>query len=308
MDNKGNNIISKDDFLRYRTGRMTNEERNAFEKELQKDPFAEEAAEGLSLLSADEAEKDLNEISKRITKRTIIKSPAIYYRIAAAIAVLVTISVIFVSRNRETEVMLSKSDLEKPDTILVIAASEPLMDKTEKSEVRNEPGKRRLSSSAQQSEYQKLTPIDIQQVAITSDIKKVVTEEVKDDNYPHPAEAEKKMEMSKVAGVSSPMAAKSMSGPGYSGPQPLSGIDSFNIYLEKNIRLPHPGSSKEKIVILSFIVRTDSTLADMKILESPGQQYSREAKRLIKEGPLWKPAMIGVKPLEEEYRVTIRFR
>jgi hypothetical protein len=130
MDKKGNSIRSNDDFLRYRRGEMTPAERNVFERDLQKDPFAEEAAEGFSILSAEEAEGDLKRIAESLTMRSRKSSQAIYYRIAAAAAVLVTLSVVFFSRNRETEVILSKNDLEKPETTLFIAASEPLINKS----------------------------------------------------------------------------------------------------------------------------------------------------------------------------------
>lgn len=316
MDKKGNNIRSKNDFLRYRRGDMTNEERNSFERDLQKDPFAEEAAEGLSHISANEAEKELNEIAWKIRKRTRINSPAIYYRIAAGVAVLVTISVIFFGRKKESEVMLSKSDFEKPETTLVIAASEPVMDKTEK-EV---PGRELRETVKTDSHILPVSPSptqpDNQQLAISAEVKddeqvavketlKAVTEE---QALVQPSESGKKMEMSEVAGVAAPMAAKSRSGAFHIMPQPVTGIDSFNIYLRLNVRNPQPESDQERFVTISFTVKTDSTLTNLKIIDSPGQAYTREAKRLIKEGPLWKPAMTDGKQVEEEYRVTIRFR
>lgn len=310
------------EFIRYRKSEMTGEERNSFERDLQKDPFAEEASEGFSLLTAEEAEKDISGLKKKLEARRRKSSTAIYYRIAAAVAVLVTVSIVFFNRTREPDIILSKSDLEKPETTLVIAASEPLMDKTEKAAVRNEPMNRTLTGSPQPPVSQSFTPAENQLVAISSQLKEGVKEEVKgeqkediiaepatvEDNYSQRTEAEKKMEMSKVAGVAAPMAAMRRSGQDHTSPQPVTGIDSFNIYLEKNIRLPQQETYKEEVVIVSFIIRTDSTISDLKIVESPGQAYSREAKRLIKEGPFWKPAMIDGKPVEEEYRITIRFR
>jgi hypothetical protein len=129
-----------------------------------------------------------------------------------------------------------------------------------------------------------------------------------EDDYSQLAESEKKIEMSKMAGVAAPMAAKSMSRSVHIMPQPVTGIDSFNIYLRSNVRNPQPGSDQEIFVTISFNVKTDSTMSDIMVIESPGQQYTKEAIRLIKAGPLWKPAMIDGRPVEEEYRIIIRFR
>jgi hypothetical protein len=145
---------------------------------------------------------------------------------------------------------------------------------------------------------------DDEQVAVKETLKAVAEEQA----LVQSPESGKKMEMSEVAGVAAPMAAKSRSGAVRIMPQPVSGIDSFNIYLRSNVRNPKPGSDHERFVTISFTVKTDSTLTDLKVIESPGQQYTREAKRLIKEGPLWKPATIDGKPVDEEYRITIRFQ
>lgn len=90
------------DFLRYQRGEMSGEERNSFERELQKDPFAEEAAEGLSIISPEEAEADLALLGKRLKSRTSRRQRFVYYRIAASVAVIMIISSIFiiVERNK----------------------------------------------------------------------------------------------------------------------------------------------------------------------------------------------------------------
>jgi hypothetical protein len=111
-----------------------------------------------------------------------------------------------------------------------------------------------------------------------------------------------------VAGVAAPMAVKSSLKTDHSSPQPVTGIDSFNIYIEKKIINPHPDSDREMIVTIAFTVRTDSTLANFRIIDSPGKEYSDEAKRVLREGPLWEPAIKGGKPVNEEYQLSIRFR
>ncbi len=84
------------DFVHYHRNEMTGEERNSFEKELQKDSFAEEAAEGFSLISQEAISKDLIDLQSRIKARTIRRQRFMVYRIAASIAVLMVISTLFI--------------------------------------------------------------------------------------------------------------------------------------------------------------------------------------------------------------------
>ena len=322
--NSKNKIISPGDFLRYNNGEMTGEERNDFERNLQKDPFAEEASEGISFVSAGEAEKDIRELEKKLAKRISRRSLAIYYRTAAAIAVIVTISVIYLNRISDTADMVSKNETGLPETSLPIAASEPIKDISEKSVAEKE-GPKQFPGVSPPLPLSQSTPLPVspsihlsenQQAVISTDeednTKDLVKEEVSaasiEQDKIKADESEKKMEMSRVAGVSAQFDSKGKDITNHIQPQPVNGIDSFNIYLEKNTRNPQTEKITEKIVILSFTVNTDSTISDFKIIESPGQAYSREAKRLIKEGPAWKPAMNNGQPAEEEYRIKIVFR
>jgi CarboxypepD_reg-like domain/Gram-negative bacterial TonB protein C-terminal len=88
------------DLIRYIRGEMTKKEENAFQRELQRDPFAEDAAEGLSQISAEEAETDLCALEKRLKTRVSGRQRIIYYRIAASIAALMIISSVFIIINR----------------------------------------------------------------------------------------------------------------------------------------------------------------------------------------------------------------
>ncbi len=318
MDKRNKNKTGdEDDFLRYISGEMTGEERNAFEKELQKDPFAGEAAEGFTMLTEKEATKDLSVLKKKVDKRTGRRTVTIRYRIAAAAAILVAVSVIFFNRNTEQEPALSKNYSEEVNTPLVIAASEPVIAKSEKPPEKSELRRTIIPVSPPQPVSPSPDSPDNKQLAVYSELNDVVEAEEKADtelipvaedyNMAQPVEAEKKVEMSEAAGISTRMAAKS-SLREHTSPQPVTGIDSFNIYLEKNIRNPEPGSGKEEVVIISFTVKPDSTIGDIRIIESPGQAYSNEAKRLIKDGPMWKPAFGNGVPVKEEYRLRIVFR
>jgi hypothetical protein len=88
------------DFVHYQRDEMTGKERNSFEKKLQKDSFAEDAAEGFSLLSPEEISSDLNDLQNRIKSRTVKRQRYIVYRIAASVAVLMVISTLLFVINR----------------------------------------------------------------------------------------------------------------------------------------------------------------------------------------------------------------
>jgi hypothetical protein len=300
--NKEQRGIGSEDFRRYRNGEMTGEERNAFEKELQKDPFLEEASEGFSIITGEQVEEDLKALSKKLGKRTGIRSAAIYYRIAAAVAVLVTVSVIFFNRNRETDFMVSKSETVMTDTPVSIAAAEPIKDLSEKAESKKEPAKRSqqisplspLSPSPAPPVSPSPIPADTEQPVLSADDKADTKDLVKEEVL--------------TVGIGQDLAraAKGRFVSEHATPQPIAGIDSFNIYIEENMK--SPGTRGEQIVIISFIVNTDSTLSDFRIIESPGQSFSREAKRLIKEGPRWIPAIDNGLHVKEETRIKIVFR
>jgi outer membrane biosynthesis protein TonB len=82
-------------FLRYRGNKMSDKERNAFERGLQKDPFAGEASEGFEEIEPGLAETDITELQKRLKERTSGKQKLLWYRIAASVAVLLILSSIF---------------------------------------------------------------------------------------------------------------------------------------------------------------------------------------------------------------------
>ena len=88
------------DFVHYQRGEMTGEERNSFEKKLQKDSFAEEAAEGFSLFSPEEISRDLINLQNRIKSRTVKRQGFMVYRIAASVAVLMIVSTLLIVINR----------------------------------------------------------------------------------------------------------------------------------------------------------------------------------------------------------------
>ncbi len=90
---------------------------------------------------------------------------------------------------------------------------------------------------------------------------------------------------------------------------PLGGWDTYESWAEGNIRYPEgiqPVLRQE--VVVSFMVQPDSTLTDMKAVSSPGEPFTREAFRLLREGPRWVPAGSGGKAVAEAVVVKVVFK
>jgi outer membrane biosynthesis protein TonB len=96
---------------------------------------------------------------------------------------------------------------------------------------------------------------------------------------------------------------------GYVSPQPVSGSNGFNKYIEENLRkpqtLPEGGNA---VAVVSFVVRATGNIDSIKVLSSPGEEYTAEAIRLIKEGPAWKPAENNGRVIEDEKMLRIVFK
>jgi protein TonB len=63
-----------------------------------------------------------------------------------------------------------------------------------------------------------------------------------------------------------------------------------------------------RLVVMAFKVRADSTLYDLKVVRSGGDSYSTEALRLMREGPKWTPVIRNGEVVEEEVKITIVFK
>jgi hypothetical protein len=135
QDRNKNKRLKFPDFFRYRRDKMSGEERNSFERELQKDLFAAEASEGFATLEPAEAHRDISDLEKHLKRRVANRQRLIVYRIAASIAVLVTVSslLIIIERNRP------------PKEIAVVTDHSETLDITKSLPVTAEPDKKEFS-------------------------------------------------------------------------------------------------------------------------------------------------------------------
>jgi hypothetical protein len=313
-DRNKNSRSSLSDFLRYREGSIKGEERNAFEKKLQKDPFSEEAAEGFELISASEAAEDLEQLTKNLRKRAGSNRRIVYYRIAAALAALVVISSLFIfikPEKHQVTISQNTGNEERPETALSIPEPQKIQAPSggEVSEKKVNTVKERSDrelkvAGAERKDMGKVAESDIKADEITG------KEAQKTEAEPATPAAEINNVREAAASRASPVSikGKNVMQENYVPPMPANGRDSFVSYLENNLRNPEPVNASEQSVTLRFLVKKDSTISGIRILNSPGGLYTSEALRLIREGPYWIPALRNNKVVEDSATVNIVFR
>lgn len=77
------------------------------------------------------------------------------------------------------------------------------------------------------------------------------------------------------------------------------GSDAMFEFIAKNTKYPKEARENkvEGRVVLQFTVNTNGKISDIEVLKSPDQQLEKEAIRVVKLMPKWKPAMQDGKPV-----------
>jgi hypothetical protein len=90
---------------------------------------------------------------------------------------------------------------------------------------------------------------------------------------------------------------------------PVGGWEEYREWMASSIRYPEGVDPVERqVIVVTFRVRADSTVYDLKAERTPGDLFTREAFRLIREGPKWVPAIRNGQAIEEEVRISIVFK
>ena len=304
-------------FLRYKKGEMTGEERNSFERELQRDSFAEEAAEGFEEVTAEVLGRHISHLEEKLRKRTSGSSRLIIYSVAASIAVLMIISVFLMLENRSgTREQLAVSDT---GVVLEISESQPVT--KPKIEDKTIPAdSRQPVKEAEPSEMPQLAEAEVSE-SKKDDISEVRISEV----LPFaPAAAARKSDKKELRGATRSKVEGTAVVVGYGAkkagteknesqeyypPRPIDGKDAFDKYVFENIRRPDTSTAGQRVVVVAgFRVKTDGTIDSISIIRSPDSSFSEEAKRLIRSGPAWNPAERDGMPVADDVRVRIVFK
>lgn len=87
------------------------------------------------------------------------------------------------------------------------------------------------------------------------------------------------------------------------------GIDSFYAYLASNIHYPLAArqNNVQGKVYITFIIDTDGSVTDVKVLKGIGSGCDEEAVRVIKASPKWTPGMQNGRAVRQQFTVPINF-
>ena len=342
MSEKDNNINgSFSEFLRYREGRMAEREKNAFERKLQKDPFAEEATEGFEKITASEARHDMDLLIKRMTPGKGETKRYIWYGAAASVALLAVISSVWIliekprQSDHVTQAMVEKRafEISRPDPI-----TGPVDQEAEAMHARAEEKKSvviTLQPSAEpesplQSTAAQLAMVKAEQALVqdspAGEREREIREYATIDQRFAPVALRAKTDAELMAahdtanyasdeiivvgyGKRARIEEAEAVNAGYTPPDPVSGKADFNKYLQDNIRRPDGETEGQRVVVVAgFRVDSKGTIDSIWIVRSPSKAFSDEAVRLIMEGPEWKPAVENGVRINDEVRVRIVFR
>jgi hypothetical protein len=95
----------------------------------------------------------------------------------------------------------------------------------------------------------------------------------------------------------------------YQGAEPEGGLEAFKMYIEEQIRFPAGDTVNQRgVVVLKFNVSSDGILSGIQTLRSTGEPFTREAIRLLQQGPSWKPARDENGTTDDVVRMRIVFK
>lgn len=88
------------------------------------------------------------------------------------------------------------------------------------------------------------------------------------------------------------------------------GIEGINQHIADNLKYPIEAKRKkiEGRVVVSYIVQQDSTVGEIKVIESANPLLDEEAIRVISIMDKWKPAIKNEKPVKIAYQQIINFK
>ncbi len=304
-----------------------------------RDEFEEEASEGLGRLSREEAETDLSELKARLEGR-LRRPRAIWIPAAAAVVLLLAASAVVVSLLRERPVpdsQLAQNESAKEgmtyydsislaatggvvtDTAL-IAMARPI-EKEERAPIAPAAKGVIIPSRPETTDEVYMIVAEDAVTEVVEDepvvefavVKQEMAEEVVVQAVPRMAQNDRKARAVTVTEDKGAKKADQEAAAGQpvisSGVAPVGGWDEFMKWTTRNIIYPEgiePGIIQK--VQVSFTILPDSTLADLKVVSSPGEPFTQEAFRLLREGPKWVPAGGNAGNMTDRVMLTYVFR
>lgn len=91
--------------------------------------------------------------------------------------------------------------------------------------------------------------------------------------------------------------------------EPIGGVSQLVAFLQESIIYPEPHKSDSitGTVLVGFTVMEDSTIGAIKVVQSLGELFDEEAKRVVRQMPPWYPAMRDQTPVRQDFTIPITF-
>ncbi|MEM7110544.1 MAG: energy transducer TonB [Bacteroidota bacterium] len=93
-------------------------------------------------------------------------------------------------------------------------------------------------------------------------------------------------------------------------PQPDGGMQAFMAYVSENINYPHSAlrTQVQGKVFVQFVVNSDGSLVDFKVVKGIGAGCDEEAVRVLKGAPKWIPGKQRGRPVRVRMMVPVFFK
>ena len=92
--------------------------------------------------------------------------------------------------------------------------------------------------------------------------------------------------------------------------EPLKGYSDLYAYFNSNLVYPVEAlkDSTQGVETVSFVVNTEGKPEKITVKQSLGEPFEKEARRLIENMPLWKPATLNGKPVASQMSIPLTFQ
>jgi protein TonB len=86
------------------------------------------------------------------------------------------------------------------------------------------------------------------------------------------------------------------------------GYNAMNKFIAENIKIPEYAMHIEGKVFVRFIVDTDGSIKNVRILKGLHRDYDNAAVKVVSKMPKWKPGKQAGKAVKVQFEIPIRFR
>ena len=92
--------------------------------------------------------------------------------------------------------------------------------------------------------------------------------------------------------------------------EPVKGYSDLYDFFSANLKYPPEGlkDSVQGVQTISFVVNTGGKPEQIQVVNSLGEPFDKESRRLIENMPAWKPATLNGKPVESKISIPITFQ